>query len=80
MLGVACMLNWIGTMPDASAVLGEASGHWHDYGKQPRAGRKVGHATLRADTADELGEALLRIGAALDRHAQTAPVVARLGG
>lgn len=79
-LGVACMLNWIGTMPDASVVLGEASGHWHDYGKQPRAGRKVGHATLRADNAEELAEALLRIGAALDRHAQTAPVVARLRG
>ena len=30
-------------------VLAEAGGHWHDYGKAPRAGRKVGHATLRAD-------------------------------
>jgi 5-(carboxyamino)imidazole ribonucleotide synthase len=78
MLGVACMLNWIGEMPDPVALLGEASGHWHDYGKQPRAGRKVGHATLRADTADELGEALLRVGEALGRQAQVAPVVARL--
>ena len=78
MLGVACMLNWIGEMPDAVAVLGEASGHWHDYGKQPRAGRKVGHATLRADTAQELAEALMRVGAALDRDSQVAPVIARL--
>ena len=78
MLGVACMLNWIGEMPDAVAVLGEASGHWHDYGKQPRAGRKVGHATLRADTAHELAEALMRIGEALDRDSQVAPVIARL--
>ena len=78
MLGVACMLNWIGAMPDALAVLGEASGHWHDYGKQPRAGRKVGHATLRADSAEELAEALHRVGAALDRQAQIAPVVGRL--
>ncbi|HSD16092.1 MAG TPA: 5-(carboxyamino)imidazole ribonucleotide synthase [Thermomonas sp.] len=78
MLGVACMLNWIGEMPDAAPVLAEASGHWHDYGKRPRAGRKVGHATLRADNAGGLGEALLRVGAALDRHAQVAPVVARL--
>jgi 5-(carboxyamino)imidazole ribonucleotide synthase len=78
MLGVACMLNWIGAMPDAAAVLGEASGHWHDYGKQPRAGRKVGHATLRADNPDELADALRRVGAALDRQAQVAPVVARL--
>ena len=80
MLGVACMLNWIGAMPNAAAVLGEASGHWHDYGKLPRAGRKVGHATLRADDADELAEALLRVGVALDRVAQTAPVVERLRG
>ena len=80
MLGVACMLNWIGAMPDATAVLGEASGHWHDYGKQPRSGRKVGHATLRAGSGDELAEALVRIGVALDRHAQIAPVVARLRG
>ena len=80
MLGVACMLNWIGTMPDAAAVLGEASGHWHDYGKQPRAGRKVGHATLRANNVDELAEALARVGVALDRQAQVAPVIARLHG
>ena len=53
MVGQACMLNWIGEMPDASAVLREPGGHWHDYGKAPRAGRKVGHATLRADSADD---------------------------
>ena len=78
MLGVACMLNWIGTMPDAKAVLGEAGGHWHDYGKQPREGRKVGHATLRAEGMGELAEALARVGAALGREAQVSPVIARL--
>src|SRR5690606_23677149 len=49
MLGHACMLNWIGEMPGRDAVLAESAGHWHDYGKLPRAGRKVGHATLRED-------------------------------
>ncbi|HZV38947.1 MAG TPA: 5-(carboxyamino)imidazole ribonucleotide synthase [Pseudoxanthomonas sp.] len=78
MLGHACMLNWIGAMPDATAVLGEAGGHWHDYGKLPRAGRKVGHATLRADSKTELAEALKRVGSALDRGAQVTPVVDRL--
>ena len=78
MLGQACMLNWIGTQPDASPVLRESSGHWHDYGKQPRAGRKVGHATLRADNADELAAALRRIGEVLDRQSQVAPVIAAL--
>ncbi|MFT3762124.1 MAG: 5-(carboxyamino)imidazole ribonucleotide synthase [Pseudoxanthomonas sp.] len=78
MLGHACMLNWIGELPARDAVLAEAAGHWHDYGKQPRAGRKVGHATLRADTTAELAAALQRVGAALDREAQVAPVIERL--
>jgi 5-(carboxyamino)imidazole ribonucleotide synthase len=79
MVGHACMLNWIGTMPDANAVLREPGGHWHDYGKEPRAGRKVGHATLRADAPAELADALVRVGAALGREAQVAPVVRALG-
>ena len=78
MLGHACMLNWIGEMPDPAPVLAEPGGHWHDYGKAPRAGRKVGHATLRADDPAELAQALERVGAALGREAQVAPVVASL--
>lgn len=78
MVGHACMLNWIGAMPDAAAVLGEPGGHWHDYGKEPREGRKVGHATLRADAPDELAVALVRVGAALGRETQVAPVVEAL--
>lgn len=78
MLGHACMLNWIGEMPAAAPVLAEACGHWHDYGKSPREGRKVGHATFRADSAAELASALSRAGIALDRQAQVAPVIARL--
>ncbi|HEY1070534.1 MAG TPA: 5-(carboxyamino)imidazole ribonucleotide synthase [Thermomonas sp.] len=78
MVGHACMLNWIGAMPDAGPVLREAGGHWHDYGKQPRDGRKVGHATLRADAAAELAAALRRVGEALDRQAQVQPVIERL--
>lgn len=79
MLGHACMLNWIGEMPAREAALAEAAGHWHDYGKQSRAGRKVGHATLRAGTKEELAEALRRVGKALGREAQVAPVIERLG-
>ena len=80
MVGTACMLNWIGAMPDAGAVLGEAGGHWHDYGKAPRAGRKVGHATLRADSPADLAATLQRIGIALGREAQVLPVIERLRG
>ena len=78
MLGHACMLNWIGGMPDAGAVLREAGGHWHDYGKAPREGRKVGHATLRADGARELAAALQRVGRALGREEQVDPVITGL--
>ena len=76
--GVSCMLNWIGQMPDAFAVLDTAGGHWHDYGKQPRDGRKVGHATLRSDSADALHDALVRVGDALGRGEQVRPVISRL--
>ena len=30
MLGHACMLNWVGDLPDALPVLREIGGHWHD--------------------------------------------------
>ncbi|RNF86160.1 5-(carboxyamino)imidazole ribonucleotide synthase [Montanilutibacter psychrotolerans] len=78
MVGHACMLNWIGQMPDALALLGEPGGHWHDYGKLPREGRKVGHATVRADSPAALATALGRVGERLGRQSQVAPVVAAL--
>lgn len=78
MLGHACMLNWIGELPGRDAVLAEPAGHWHDYGKQPRTGRKVGHATLREDDGAALADSLQRIGVALGREAQAAPAIAAL--
>jgi 5-(carboxyamino)imidazole ribonucleotide synthase len=78
MLGHACMLNWIGDMPDANAVLREPGGHWHDYGKSAREGRKVGHATLRADSMGALAATLQRTGQALGRESQVAPVIRAL--
>ncbi|KRG62690.1 phosphoribosylaminoimidazole carboxylase [Stenotrophomonas humi] len=78
MLGHACMLNWIGQMPEAGPVLNESSGHWHDYGKQSREGRKVGHANLRDDSAVALADALERVGEVLGVQAQVAPVLETL--
>jgi 5-(carboxyamino)imidazole ribonucleotide synthase len=72
------MLNFIGSLPDRAAVLAERHGHWHDYGKAPRPGRKVGHATLRADRRDELAAALTRVARALGRDDQVEPVIAAL--
>ena len=77
-IGHSVMLNWIGEMPSSLPVLAEACGHWHDYGKSPREGRKVGHATLRADHRADLADALERTGRALGRDAQVAPAVSRL--
>lgn len=79
-LGNTCMLNWLGAMPDPGPVLAQPGGHWHDYGKSAREGRKVGHATLRADSVDGLAAALEAVGAELGRMAQVAPVLARLRG
>jgi 5-(carboxyamino)imidazole ribonucleotide synthase len=53
MRGEVMMLNWIGEMPPAERLLQVPDLRWHDYGKKPRAGRKVGHATLLA--ADRAG-------------------------
>ncbi|WP_269791484.1 5-(carboxyamino)imidazole ribonucleotide synthase [Stenotrophomonas sp. Iso1] len=78
MLGHACMLNWIGQMPDAGPVLSESGGHWHDYGKQSREGRKVGHANLRDDSATALADALERVGTALAVEAQVVPLLETL--
>jgi len=76
--GHACMLNWLGAMPERKAALTVPGLHWHDYGKQPRPGRKVGHATVCADSPAELAARLEQLGAALDRQAQVAPVIASL--
>lgn len=77
-IGTSCMLNWIGEMPSATPVLANAHGHWHDYGKLPRIGRKVGHATLRADSHAQLFEALKQVGSDLNRKAQVEAPISRL--
>jgi 5-(carboxyamino)imidazole ribonucleotide synthase len=54
------MFNLLGQMPDAFKASGGGMGlpiaglHWHDYGKTPRAGRKIGHVTVVADSQAEL--------------------------
>ncbi len=55
MTGESLMFNWIGSMPDRGESLAVRGLHWHDYGKAPREGRKIGHATLIAASEKELG-------------------------
>ena len=77
--GVSTMFNWIGDLPDVAPVLRAIDGHWHDYGKQARSGRKVGHATLCAPDAKDLVTRLTELADALGRGEQADPVVKALG-
>lgn len=61
------MLNWIGEMPELGRLLAAPDLHWHDYAKSPRSGRKVGHATLLAETYPALVAAGLALRDELDQ-------------
>jgi 5-(carboxyamino)imidazole ribonucleotide synthase len=58
-VGHAAMVNYIGAMPDRDRILALPGAHHHDYGKAPRAGRKLGHCTVVAPSAAQR-DALLR--------------------
>ncbi len=59
------MLNLIGTMPAAAAILAVPDAHLHDYCKSPRPGRKLGHVTVVADSPQERDRRLARLEALL---------------
>jgi 5-(carboxyamino)imidazole ribonucleotide synthase len=61
--GHCAMLNLITTMPARAALLAEKGLYLHDYGKEPRPGRKLGHVTVVESTArraDQRAARLLR--------------------
>jgi 5-(carboxyamino)imidazole ribonucleotide synthase len=45
-LGHAAMVNFLGNLPDRERLLEFAGLAFHDYGKQARPGRKLGHCTI----------------------------------
>jgi 5-(carboxyamino)imidazole ribonucleotide synthase len=59
--GISAMLNLIGEVPEPSEVLVIPDAHLHLYGKSLRPGRKVGHVTLRAGTAEELSRRMAKL-------------------
>lgn len=65
--GFATMLNVIGTMPARTAMLEVTGAHLHDYGKKPRAGRKLGHVTV-VERARETADAVASRAAGLLRE------------
>lgn len=64
-VGHSAMLNFIGSVPAAAEVLGVVDCHLHDYLKAPKAGRKVGHATLRSVDAQRLQQQIVELEALL---------------
>jgi 5-(carboxyamino)imidazole ribonucleotide synthase len=65
--GHSAMLNLIGELPESSEILAVHDAHLHVYGKSLRAGRKVGHVTLRADSAALLADRLRQLPAFFQR-------------
>jgi 5-(carboxyamino)imidazole ribonucleotide synthase len=61
-LGHTAMINFLGTMPSRERLLGLDGLAFHDYGKEPRPGRKLGHCTVlksrRAERNSALADAL----------------------
>jgi 5-(carboxyamino)imidazole ribonucleotide synthase len=58
--GPCVMVNLIGDVPPLDAFLALPGAHVHLYGKEPRAGRKVGHVTL-VDPDEEIVERLIAL-------------------
>jgi 5-(carboxyamino)imidazole ribonucleotide synthase len=60
-VGHCAMVNFIGTLPERDAILALPGVHWHDYGKEPRPGRKLGHCTVVAGSAVERDRIVRRV-------------------
>ena len=56
--GHSAMVNFIGAAPDNAAMAPIPGVHIHHYGKTPKPQRKVGHATVTADSAEQLQQRL----------------------
>jgi 5-(carboxyamino)imidazole ribonucleotide synthase len=60
-IGFTAMVNCIGGLPEREPLLELHGVHLHDYGKKPRAGRKLGHVTVRSGSEQELDRTLERV-------------------
>ena len=56
--GHSGMVNLLGNMPELEEVLSIPGAHFHDYGKEPRPLRKLGHCTVVSKSAEERDKAL----------------------
>jgi len=53
-VGKTAMVNFIGGLPVTEELMAIPHAHLHLYDKAPRKGRKVAHATVRAETTEKL--------------------------
>ena len=60
-IGFPGMANIIGKMPADLTIFEAADATVHDYGKSPRPGRKLGHATLIGDSVADRDARLLKL-------------------
>ncbi|HKM27867.1 MAG TPA: 5-(carboxyamino)imidazole ribonucleotide synthase, partial [Thiopseudomonas sp.] len=67
-VGHSAMLNFIGSVPETAKVLAIADCHLHDYAKEFKAGRKVGHATLRSYSAQQLQQQIAKLEALIEQQ------------
>jgi 5-(carboxyamino)imidazole ribonucleotide synthase len=65
--GAALMRNLIGRLPPREALLAIEGLHLHDYGKEARPRRKLGHCTLLGPDRETVSERLPELEAALGR-------------
>ena len=64
--GSVAMLNLVGNMPNAADILALPDVHLHDYGKEPREGRKLGHVTMLSRDDAERSRMLTKIAPILE--------------
>ena len=57
----SAMVNLIGRIPDAVRAVREPGVFLHDYGKAPRAGRKVGHITIAGRSGPDTDALVARV-------------------
>lgn len=60
-VGESAMLNFIGEVPPVAEVIAIDDCHLHHYGKAFKAGRKVGHATLRSASRERLQQQIAAV-------------------
>jgi 5-(carboxyamino)imidazole ribonucleotide synthase len=66
-LGHAAMINFLGEVPDRERLMAIEGLAFHDYGKQSRPGRKVGHCTIVKSRPQERDQTLARALKLIDR-------------